>query len=203
MADPVVRAERARSAESHRPGGGNGAARANGRAAATAATGAGSCAAVERYERPLVRYAAHVIGDPDAPATWCRTRSCGCATRTEAKLGSHVAEWLYTVCRNLAIDVKRKERRMRLLSDAQADRSSPTTPPRPSRPSGRTRVGVLRAMGDLPENQQECIRLKFQHGLSYKQISQVTPDRHQRRLPDSHGAESAEEGNGGRARVRE
>ncbi len=29
-------------------------------------------------------------------------------------------------------------------------------------------------MGGLPANQQECIRLKFQHGLSYKQISQVT-----------------------------
>jgi RNA polymerase sigma-70 factor (ECF subfamily) len=26
----------------------------------------------------------------------------------------------------------------------------------------------------LPRNQQECIRLKFQSGLSYKQISDVT-----------------------------
>ena len=29
-------------------------------------------------------------------------------------------------------------------------------------------------MSDLPDNQQECIRLKFQHGMSYKQISQIT-----------------------------
>ena len=33
---------------------------------------------------------------------------------------------------------------------------------------------ILRTMKDLPGNQQEVIRLKFQHGLSYKQISEVT-----------------------------
>jgi RNA polymerase sigma-70 factor (ECF subfamily) len=29
-------------------------------------------------------------------------------------------------------------------------------------------------LGDLPANQQEAIRLKFQHELSYKQIAEVT-----------------------------
>ena len=33
---------------------------------------------------------------------------------------------------------------------------------------------VLRAMEDLPENQQEVVRLKFQNGLSYREISKVT-----------------------------
>ena len=33
---------------------------------------------------------------------------------------------------------------------------------------------ALRYLSRLPENQQEVIRLKFQHGLSYKQISSVT-----------------------------
>ena len=33
---------------------------------------------------------------------------------------------------------------------------------------------ALRLLGRLPENQQEVIRLKFQHGLSYKQISAIT-----------------------------
>ena len=33
---------------------------------------------------------------------------------------------------------------------------------------------ALRYLGRLPENQQECIRLKFQNGLSYKEISEVT-----------------------------
>jgi RNA polymerase sigma-70 factor (ECF subfamily) len=33
---------------------------------------------------------------------------------------------------------------------------------------------VLRSLRQLPRNQQECIRLKFQGGLSYKQISHFT-----------------------------
>lgn len=33
---------------------------------------------------------------------------------------------------------------------------------------------VLEAMETLSANQQEVVRLKFQHGMSYKQISEVT-----------------------------
>ena len=33
---------------------------------------------------------------------------------------------------------------------------------------------VLRILQTLPRNQQEVIRLKFQNGLSYREISEVT-----------------------------
>ena len=33
---------------------------------------------------------------------------------------------------------------------------------------------VLALLARLPENQQEVIRLKFQHGMSYRQISAIT-----------------------------
>ena len=33
---------------------------------------------------------------------------------------------------------------------------------------------VLKLLERLPENQQEVIRLKFQHGMSYRQISAIT-----------------------------
>ena len=33
---------------------------------------------------------------------------------------------------------------------------------------------ILDHLGDLTDNQQECIRLKFQHGLSYREIAAVT-----------------------------
>jgi len=41
--------------------------------------------------------------------------------------------------------------------------------------SGREEAsGVLRWLNQLPEDQQEAIRLKFQEGMSYRQISEVT-----------------------------
>jgi len=33
---------------------------------------------------------------------------------------------------------------------------------------------VLRAMSGLSDAQQECLRLKFQHGFSYREIAGVT-----------------------------
>ena len=33
---------------------------------------------------------------------------------------------------------------------------------------------ILKLLSRLPENQQEVIRLKFQHGMSYREISGIT-----------------------------
>jgi RNA polymerase sigma-70 factor (ECF subfamily) len=33
---------------------------------------------------------------------------------------------------------------------------------------------LLQLLGDLPANQQEVVRLKFQNGLSYRDIAEVT-----------------------------
>ena len=39
---------------------------------------------------------------------------------------------------------------------------------------GETVSRVLELLDTLPENQQEVVRLKFQNGLSYREISEVT-----------------------------
>ena len=33
---------------------------------------------------------------------------------------------------------------------------------------------IFQALDSLPESQREVIRLKFQHGMSYKEISEIT-----------------------------
>jgi len=38
----------------------------------------------------------------------------------------------------------------------------------------RPRSVVLKMLARLPENQQEVIRLKFQHQMSYREISRIT-----------------------------
>ena len=37
-----------------------------------------------------------------------------------------------------------------------------------------TTAGVLERLATLPSNQQEIVRLKFQNGLSYREIAEVT-----------------------------
>lgn len=48
--------------------------------------------------------------------------------------------------------------------------------PRPSRvlEAAETHDALLRLIDRLPPNQQEVIRLKFQNGFSYKEISGIT-----------------------------
>ena len=131
--------------------------------------------AVARYERPLTRYAAHVLGgDLDRARDLVQEAFLRLCDQDQRAVDGHLAEWLYTVCRNLAIDQKRKDRRMRLISDEQqgsiaADHENPTDAAERVDSYGR----VVEAMADLPARQQEIVRLKFQHGLSYKEIGQV------------------------------
>ncbi len=130
---------------------------------------------LDRYEGPLTRYAGRITGSPDQARDIVQEtflRLCG---EDRARVDGHLSEWLFTVCRNRAWDVRRKERRMRPLTEAAIEsRESPDGPP-PAAAEGReTTCAVLRVLAGLPDNQQEVIRLRFQNGLSYRKISSVT-----------------------------
>src|SRR4051794_13394171 len=76
--------------------------------------------AVARFERPLTQYATHVIGgDLERARDLVQEVFLRLCDQEQDGVESHLAEWLYTVCRNLAIDARRKERRMRLISEEQ------------------------------------------------------------------------------------
>src|SRR5687768_4635811 len=130
--------------------------------------------AVARFERPLVRYALHITGDAERARDVVQEAFLRLCDQDPRDVAPHLAEWLYTVCRNLAIDVRRKERRMRLLTEAAEGFECPAEPPAGPAEREDDYTSALAVMQDLPDNQQEVLRLKFQHGMSYKQISQVT-----------------------------
>jgi RNA polymerase sigma-70 factor (ECF subfamily) len=132
-------------------------------------------AAVRRYERPLVAYAAHLTGNLDQARDVVQetfVRLCG-ADRAEVE--PRLAAWLFTVTRNGAIDLRRKQKRMRLVEDDEpfAAMVAGQTPPDLVAERGDSLSAVLDAIATLPPVQQEAVRLKFQHGLSYKEIGAV------------------------------
>ena len=131
-------------------------------------------AAVALHERSLVAYATHLTGDVNAARDVVQetfVRLCG-ADRGEVE--PRLAPWLFTVARNLALDQRRKERRMSLIDDTPAATFTSRGPaPGDAAEHDDSLSAVLRALGDLPPVQQEVVRLKFQHGLSYKEIAAV------------------------------
>ena len=133
-------------------------------------------AAVERHQAPLLRYAARLLGgDADRARDVVQDTFVRLMAQPPAQVDGHVAEWLFTVCRNRTHDVLRKEGRMKRFEEGQVERL--TAPdPRPGRTLERAEQHetVLRLIGRLPHNQQEVVRLKFQNGFSYQEISRIT-----------------------------
>lgn len=132
--------------------------------------------AVERHQAPLLRYATRLFGgDADRARDVVQDTFVRLMAQPPAGVDGHVAEWLFTVCRNRTFDVLRKEGRMKRFEAGQVERL--TAPePRPGRTLERTEqyAAVLQLIGRLPHNQQEVVRLKFQNGFSYQEISRIT-----------------------------
>jgi RNA polymerase sigma-70 factor (ECF subfamily) len=132
--------------------------------------------AVARHQAPLLRYATRLLGgDVERARDVVQDTFVRLMAQPPAEVEGHVAEWLFTVCRNRAHDVTRKEGRMKRFEEGQVERLTAAEPlPGRSLERAEQHEAVLRLIGQLPHNQQEVVRLKFQNGFSYQEISRIT-----------------------------
>jgi len=120
-------------------------------------------------------YATRLLGDTEKAHDVVQDTFLRLCAQDRASVGDHLAEWLFTVCRNRALDVLRKEHRMTQLSEEHVNRClSPS--PGPLEAAERHELGtrVLSLLETLPPNQREVLRLKFQNGFSYQEISRIS-----------------------------
>jgi RNA polymerase sigma-70 factor (ECF subfamily) len=131
--------------------------------------------ALARYEGPLIRYALRLTGDAGRAHDVVQETFLKLCHEDAAQLDGHVAQWLYTVCRHQALDIRRKESRMTALAEPTLlDRGSPDPGPEQIAEDRDSLVRIRECLEELAAAQQECIRLKFEHGLSYRQIAGIT-----------------------------
>jgi len=135
---------------------------------------------LEAHERRLLVYAARITGDIESARDVVQETFLKLIREDRTSLDGKLPQWLYTVCRHQAIDVKRKEGRMQTASEvdslaASRGVSDPRVAADPldalQQREHASRAQVLVAA--LPGKQQEAIRLRFTHGLSYRQIADV------------------------------
>ena len=132
-------------------------------------------AALRRFEGPLFRFARGITGDAEAARDVVQDTFLKLCRQDRAELDSRLAEWLFTVCRNRALDVLRKEKRMTRLSEDQMElRASADPGPHDLVEHAESAAKVLHLLEGLPPGQREVIRLKFQNGFSYREISRIS-----------------------------
>jgi RNA polymerase sigma factor (sigma-70 family) len=137
-------------------------------------------ALLARYERPLVRYACSVINDLEGARDvvqetfirLVRHQQADGATPFEGE--KHLEAWLFTVCRNRAVDHQRKHSRIIPMTIQHEDRAAEELSPSARLEQSDSAATALRLMDQLTPNQREVIRLKFQNDLSYKEIAAIT-----------------------------
>lgn len=89
---------------------------------------------------------------------------------------NHVAEWLFTVCRNKAWDYLRKEKNIDSdeLPRLELVAVDPAPLPIQVLESRQQLALILKSIARLKPQEQEVVRLKFQEGFDYKEISRIT-----------------------------
>ncbi|MEM9478927.1 MAG: sigma-70 family RNA polymerase sigma factor [Verrucomicrobiota bacterium] len=138
--------------------------------------------AVEEFEVPLVRYAMSILHDLERARDVVQDTFLRLYQQDEEEIRPKLRSWLFTVCRNRAFDVIKKEKRMIPVEESSFyDLGGPDPSPRDAMVI-REREGekqeelerVYAEMKTLSQNQQDVLRLKFQGELSYKEIAEVT-----------------------------
>jgi RNA polymerase sigma factor (sigma-70 family) len=131
--------------------------------------------ALAEHEGPLLRYACRLTGNLERARDVVQDTFLKLWEADRASVDGHLREWLFTVCRNRALDVHRKEQRMTTASGNGMLDNRAEDAARPARgEDGReSRSRLLAALAGLPDRQQEIIRLKFQNDLSYQEIARV------------------------------
>lgn len=126
-------------------------------------------------ELPLMGYATHLLGDRDRASDVVQDAFVRLCKQPREQVRDRVRQWLFRVCRNRALDIMKKESRMKTLDDARASRQvSRDDDPSSIAEMTERHENAQSLLASLPERQREVIRLKIQGGLSYKEISDLT-----------------------------
>ncbi len=130
---------------------------------------------VDCHAASLTRYAISITGNIESARDVVQETFLRLCREEREKIQNYITPWLFKVCRSRALDYHRKEGRMTPLQDSSLARET-SLDPTPSIAAEKKESSKLvhKALDTLPSNQREVIRLKFQNGLSYKEISDVT-----------------------------
>ncbi|MBK1825848.1 RNA polymerase sigma factor [Haloferula rosea] len=127
------------------------------------------------YESPLIGYAYGFVQDVDRARDVVQDTFIRLCKQDIEKVRDGVKGWLFTVCRNRALDVLRKESRMSSLEESTHERTASASAGPDQVVDKDERIQELMTYIDrLSDNQKTVILMKFRDGLSYHEIADAT-----------------------------
>ncbi len=131
--------------------------------------------AMAEFESPLIGYAATILNDVDRARDVVQDTFIRLCHQDMDSVRENLKSWLFTVCRNRALDLLRKEKRTEPLEEVRWKKvAGPGLQPDEQAEQDDRMLRVMKLLNRLSENQREVILLKFQQGLSYQEIQQIT-----------------------------
>ncbi|MEO0018872.1 MAG: hypothetical protein RLZZ522_2155 [Verrucomicrobiota bacterium] len=127
------------------------------------------------FESPLIGYANTILHDLDRARDVVQDTFIRLCQQDLAKIRDNLKSWLFTVCRNRALDLLRKDKNLQPLDEIRWQRlAGPDPPPDEHCDRDECIAAVMKYLDRLSANQREVILLKFHQGLSYQEITAVT-----------------------------
>lgn len=131
--------------------------------------------AVIEHESALIGYARTFTHDLERARDVVQDTFIRLCQQEPGKVEKYLKTWLFTVCRNRCLDILRKDRRVEPLDEIKFQKvAGKERAPDDEAEAGEELESVMSLLNRLPHNQKEVILLKFQQGLSYKEIEGVT-----------------------------
>lgn len=131
--------------------------------------------AVNDHESALIGYARTYLYDLERARDVVQDTFIRLCKQDPEKVREHLKTWLFTVCRNRCLDVIRKDKRTEPLDEVRWQKIAGTEiTPDEQAEQDEALAEVMRHMDRLSKNQREVILLKFQQGMSYDEMSEVT-----------------------------
>jgi RNA polymerase sigma factor (sigma-70 family) len=130
---------------------------------------------LEEYEGRLTRYASRLTGNLETAREVVQETFLRLCQQRPSDVQGHLAEWLYRVARNLAFDARRKQGHLDRLDRQDVDGCQCAGPSPDLMLEHRDSTSrMLEAVDSLSAQEQEVLRLKFQDGLKYREIAEIT-----------------------------
>jgi len=131
-------------------------------------------AALDEFERRLVRYAQRLDGNEEEARDVVQFVFLRLCDEQPEKIGERLGQWLFTVCRNRAMDILRTSGREKVNGKANHQPEASSREADPAETIEQTDLhAVLRQVLDrLPASQREAIDL-WAEGFSYRDISGI------------------------------